>query len=80
MARAGHQLALIQLFGRWGSTTVMKYVHEAALGSAGGNIAQFTERLGTPLMLAEENLLGRQAKVPQLKGRGAAVAWSDKAM
>ena len=33
----------IQMFGRWGSTTVLRYVREALLGRAGGHIAQVTE-------------------------------------
>ena len=40
MARAGLELPVIQLFGRWGSDAVMGYVRDALLGEEGGKIAQ----------------------------------------
>ena len=43
MAYARHTEWTIQLFGRWGSNTVLKYVREALLGREGGTIAQVTE-------------------------------------
>ena len=46
MAFAGHSEWVIQMFGRWNSEAVLKYVRAALLGSKGGNLAQTTE-LGT---------------------------------
>ena len=43
MAYALHSEWTIQLFGRWGSSTVLRYVREALLGKEGGHIAQITE-------------------------------------
>ena len=43
MAYAGHSEWAIQLFGRWGANTVLRYIREALLGKAGGHIAQITE-------------------------------------
>ena len=48
MALAGHSEWVIQLFGRWTSATVLKYVRDALLGENGGNIAQLTEHKATP--------------------------------
>ena len=48
MALAGHSLLVIQLFCRWGSSVVMRYVQEAPLGRHGGDIAAITE--GQPRM------------------------------
>ena len=45
MARAGHLPAVIQLFGRWGSSAVFGYVRDALLGEKGGTIAKKTEQL-----------------------------------
>ena len=45
MALAGHSEWIIQVFGRWGSATVLQYVRLAILGSNGGNIAQITENM-----------------------------------
>ena len=33
----------IQMFGRWGSATVLRYVREALLGKEGGSIAEIVE-------------------------------------
>ena len=33
----------IQMFGRWGSATVLRYIREALLGRDGGNIAEIVE-------------------------------------
>ena len=43
MARAGHQVWTIQVFGRWGSPAILGYVRDAILGAQGGGIAQITE-------------------------------------
>ena len=43
MALGGYTEWVIQLFGRWSSATVLKYVRSALLGEMGGNIAQLTE-------------------------------------
>ena len=45
MARAGHLPAVIQLFGRWGSSAVFGYVRDGLLGEKGGTIAKKTEQL-----------------------------------
>ena len=45
MAYAGLSEWTIQMFGRWGSATVLRYVREALLGRQGGTIAQATEGL-----------------------------------
>ena len=43
MALVGHHVWVVQLFGRWGSVTVLRYVREALLGKEGGNLAEVTE-------------------------------------
>ena len=48
MALAGHSEWVIQLFGRWASATVLRYVREALLGEKGGNLAQLTETVRNP--------------------------------
>ena len=40
MAKAGISLPIIQLFGRWGSNAVMKYVRDTLLGIEGGDISR----------------------------------------
>ena len=47
MALAGHSEWMIQVFGRWGSSAVLRYVREAILGVRGGRVAQITEGTGT---------------------------------
>ena len=43
MAWSGVRLSKIKVFGRWGSAAVERYVREALLGRAGGDIARMTE-------------------------------------
>ena len=43
MAFAHHTEWTIQVFGRWGSDAVLRYVREALLGKEGGTIARTTE-------------------------------------
>ena len=43
MATSGHSEWVIQMFGRWGSPVVLRYVRDALLGREGGTIAQQTE-------------------------------------
>ena len=43
MAAAGHPLWTIQVFGRWGSSSVRGYVRDAILGVRGGTLAAATE-------------------------------------
>ena len=79
--RHANPLALIQLFGRWGSTAVMRYVKDAILGLQGGSIAQVTEKLGKPLAAMEEQMLGRLVKLRQPAAKPfAAEAWSAQGL
>ena len=48
MALAGHHVWVIQLFGRWGSAAMLRYVREALLGVKGGNLAEITEGVHNP--------------------------------
>ena len=41
MARAGLSVALIQVFGRWGSNTVLHYLRDSVLGDRGSNMRLF---------------------------------------
>ena len=43
MAWAKLTLHKIKVFGRWGSAAVERYVRDAILGMAGGDVAQLTE-------------------------------------
>ena len=79
MALAGHPLAIVQLFGRWGSTAVLGYVKDALLGVNGGTLAQLTEKTGAPLAALEEELVGRMASFPGMHP-GDASALSDRAL
>ena len=38
MARAGLSVALIQVFGRWGATSVLHYLRDSVLGDKGSNM------------------------------------------
>ena len=43
MALSGHSAWVIQLFGRWGSDIVLRFVREALLGQKGGGLSRITE-------------------------------------
>ena len=62
MAAAGHTAWVIQVFGRWGSAVVLRYVREALLGARGGTIAATTEQAGR--LTLEDLVAGAARRVP----------------
>ena len=61
MALGGLPLLVIQLFGRRGSSAVMRYVQEAPLGKQGGSIAHMVEGL-TPIHQLTEAVLAPRSR------------------
>jgi len=77
VARAGHPVPIIQLFGRWGSSVVLRYIRDAALGSRGGSIAQRTEGGSFALVDAEEQIAQKVLQVAPATKPGAMAARCD---
>ena len=81
MALAGHSEGVIQIFGRWGSSVVLRYVREALLGSCGGRVA--TPQAACSLSLAELRSIAAK-KLPAGMGRqrshALSAAWAEQAV
>ena len=81
MALAGHSEGVIQIFGRWGSSVVLRYVREALLGSRGGRVA--TPQAACSLSLAELRSIAAK-KLPAGMGRqrshALSAAWAEQAV
>ena len=75
MAEAGIEVTTIQLFGRWGSDAVLRYVREAALGMHGGNLARMTERPGVDI---EDRIMAKLAAAWPKQSEGIIAAIRDK--
>ena len=56
MALAGIHIWVIQLFGRWGSSTVLRYTRDALLGRRGGGLGR---AVSVADRLVQEDLQGR---------------------
>ena len=72
MALAGHHAWTIQLFGRWGSSVVLRYVREALLGLKGGTISAVTEGLDTTTVADLRSHAIALAGVPPPSASGSA--------
>ena len=76
MALAGHSEWVIQVFGRWASSTVLRYVRTAILGAQGGQIAQTTEASASSLAVVSK---GVKRKALQAQGQmGESQAWAPQ--
>jgi hypothetical protein len=75
MAASGHDVAIVQLFGRWGSSVVLRYVRESALGVKGGNLARRTE---STLADAQDKLVSKIIQERPGQPSGVVAAIRDK--
>ena len=75
MAEAGIEITLIQLFGRWGSAVVLRYVREAALGKRGGTLAMRIEQGLTNL---EEQVTKKVTQALPKQSDGVIAALRDR--
>ena len=80
MIFAGHSDVIVQLFGRWGTTTVLKYIREAPLGAKGGTITQVTEGVAPPMGSPINSLLENILKMIHGPNRARANGLSDLAV
>ena len=66
MAKASFPLPIIQLFGRWGSDAVLRYVRDAALGDEGGSVAQQLSGLISPKPSVDLKMIVEESRCHQL--------------
>ncbi|CAK0789745.1 unnamed protein product [Prorocentrum cordatum] len=66
---AVYPISVVQIFGRWGSSAVLRYVRDAALGSRGGGISRRVEEPdGLVLDDVHDRLLQEAGKMAKIMG------------